>query len=89
MTFTQRVYNVVRDIPKGSVMTYAEVAVCAGSPNACRAVGTALSKNYNLAIPCHRVVRSDGTLGEYNRGVAQKKRLLQQEGWDGLMGIKN
>jgi O-6-methylguanine DNA methyltransferase len=88
MTFAQQVYNIVRDIPKGSVMTYAQVAARAGSPHACRAVGTALSKNYNAAIPCHRVIRSDGTVGEYNRGTAQKKRLLQQEGWDGLVKIK-
>lgn len=89
MTFTQRVYIIVKDIPKGSVMTYAEVATRAGSPGASRAVGTALSKNYNPAIPCHRVIKSDGTLGKYNRGVAQKRKLLQQEGWDGMTGTKN
>jgi methylated-DNA-[protein]-cysteine S-methyltransferase len=79
--FEKRVYAVVSKIKKGSLMTYKEVAKMAGSPNASRAVGTALSKNYNPKIPCHRVIRSDGRLGSYNRGgVSAKKKLLTGEG---------
>ena len=79
--FEKRVYAVVSKIEKGSLMTYKEVAKMAGSPNASRAVGTALSKNYNPKIPCHRVIRSDGRLGSYNRGgVSAKKKLLTGEG---------
>lgn len=60
-------------------MTYKAVAQKIGSPNAARAVGSALNKNYDPAIPCHRVIRSDGKLGKYNRGVAQKRALLKRE----------
>lgn len=79
-TFTERVLEVVRSIPKGETRTYKEVAIQAGNPNAARAVGMIMSKNYNSDIPCHRVVRSDGTLGDYNRGgTEQKKRILKSE----------
>lgn len=78
--FQERVYDVVRKIPRGSVMTYKEVAARAGYPNAARAVGSALNKNYDPAIPCHRVIRSNGGLGKYNRGAALKKKLLKREG---------
>lgn len=80
-TFTERVYDVVRHIPKGQVLSYAQVAQKAGSPGAVRAVGSILSKNYDPAIPCHRVIRSDGSLGQYNRGEEQKKKLLIAEGY--------
>lgn len=79
-TFKQRVYQVVRRIPRGSLMTYASVAKRAGVPGAARAVGTALSQNFDSAIPCHRVIRSDGGLGGYNRGIAMKRRILEKEG---------
>ncbi|MYE37923.1 MAG: MGMT family protein [Candidatus Spechtbacteria bacterium SB0662_bin_43] len=79
--FTKKVYDVVRSIPKGQVMTYQEVATKAGSPRAFRAVGTILSKNRNPAVPCHRVIRSDGTLGGYNRGRDRKAAILKQEGF--------
>ncbi len=78
--FQKRMYDVVRKIPKGSTMTYREVAEKAGSPRAYRAVGTILSKNYDPEIPCHRVIRADGTLGAYNRGKEKKKELLKKEG---------
>lgn len=78
-TFSQHVMDVVRDIPAGQTMTYQEVAMAAGSPNAARAVGNILNKNYDPNIPCHRVVRSDGTIGGYNRGRERKIRLLKQE----------
>lgn len=60
-------------------MTYKQVAVAAGSPKAFRAVGNILNKNYDLSIPCHRVVRSDGTIGGYNRGVEKKFEILKKE----------
>jgi methylated-DNA-[protein]-cysteine S-methyltransferase len=79
-TFTQKVLSVVSKIPKGSVLTYAQVARKAGSSKAVRAVGTIMSKNYDLSIPCHRVIRSDGKIGNYNRGGStQKIKLLHQE----------
>ena len=77
--FFTRVYQVVKKIPRGQVLTYQEVARLAGFPKAARAVGSALNKNYDLAIPCHRVIRSDGTLGQYNRGEKRKEQLLKQE----------
>lgn len=81
VTFKDMVYGVVRKIPKGKYMTYKEVAIKIGKPNASRAVGTVLSKNYDLAIPCHRVIRSDGKLGGYNRGgITKKIKILQEEG---------
>jgi len=83
MTFTEKVYEVVRKIPTGKVLTYQEVARRAGSPKAMRAVGNILNKNYNLSIPCHRVIKSDGTIGGYNRGTKAKKRILKQEGYSG------
>ena len=78
-SFQQKVYRVVKKIPRGKVLTYNQVAGRAGSPRAARAVGSALSKNFDPEIPCHRVVRSDGKIGGYNRGVKRKIMLLQQE----------
>ena len=79
MTFKEKVYAIVRRIPRGKTMTYAGVARAAGSPRAFRAVGNILNKNYDPAIPCHRVVRSDGTVGGYNRGVKKKVEMLKEE----------
>ncbi|OGI69500.1 6-O-methylguanine DNA methyltransferase [Candidatus Nomurabacteria bacterium RIFCSPLOWO2_01_FULL_42_20] len=79
MTFKEKVLTMVRKIPKGKTMTYKEVAKMAGLPRACRVVGNILSKNYDPKIPCHRVIRSDGKLGGYNRGVGLKKKLLKKE----------
>ncbi|MDP3957134.1 MAG: MGMT family protein [bacterium] len=78
-SFAQKVLAVVKKIPRGKTMTYAGVARQAGSPQAYRAVGSILKKNFDPAIPCHRVIRSDGSLGEYNRGVQEKVRKLQEE----------
>jgi O-6-methylguanine DNA methyltransferase len=80
LSFAEKVRAVVARIPKGKTMTYKQVAEKAGSPNASRAVGSILKKNYDPAIPCHRVIRSDGVAGEYNRGRAQKIALLKKEG---------
>jgi O-6-methylguanine DNA methyltransferase len=80
-TFKQKVLEIVAKIPKGKVLTYKEVAGKAGSKNASRAVGTIMKNNYDKNIPCHRVIKSDGTLGEYNRGGrAEKARKLRAEG---------
>ena len=81
MEFTTKVKNVVRDIPKGQTMTYREVAKAAGNPKAARAVANVMAKNYDPDVPCHRVIRSDGGLGGYNRGgIEAKRRLLKEEG---------
>lgn len=77
--FSQKVLKIVAKIPKGSVLTYKEVAKKAGNPLAFRAVGNILNKNYDPAIPCHRVIRSDGVIGGYNRGAEKKKKLLAEE----------
>ena len=62
-------------------MTYAQVAVAIGKPKAVRAVGNALNRNpFAPAVPCHRVVRSDGTIGGFASGAAMKRRLLRKEG---------
>lgn len=80
-TFTDRVKNVVRDIPAGTVMSYKDVAYLAGSPRAYRAVGMIMKNNTDPEIPCHRVVRSDGAVGGYNGGGPQKKlEKLRKEG---------
>ena len=68
-------------IPKGKTMTYKQVATKAGNSSAARAVGTIMKKNYDPKIPCHRVVRSDGFVGQYNRGGSTEKiRILKNEG---------
>lgn len=78
-SFRERVFEIVRHIPRGETLTYGEVATRSGNPKAARAVGGILKTNYNPEIPCHRVVRSDGTLGGYNRGREAKERILKEE----------
>jgi methylated-DNA-[protein]-cysteine S-methyltransferase len=81
LSFTDRVGLVVKNIPKGNVLTYAEVAKKAGSPGASRAVGSIMAKNFDPNIPCHRVIRTDGNIGNYNRGGTEAKiKLLKKEG---------
>ena len=79
MLFKEKVFEVVRKIPRGKTMSYKEVARLAGRPKAYRAVGNILNKNYDPKIPCHRVIRSDGKPGGYNRGAKNKIRLLKKE----------
>jgi O-6-methylguanine DNA methyltransferase len=67
-TFSEKVKAIVKKIPKGKTMTYKQVATKAGNPKAARAVGAIMRGNFDESIPCHRVVRSDGSLGSYNRG---------------------
>lgn len=74
--FKEKVYSVVRSIPKGQTLTYKRVAELIGQPKAARAVGSVLRQNFDPNIPCHRVVRSDGRAGGYNRGGEESKRLL-------------
>jgi len=78
--FTEVVYGIVRRIPKGSVLTYQEVARRAGRPLAARAVGNILNKNKNMSIPCHRVIMSSGKIGGYNGIRGEKAELLKAEG---------
>ncbi len=79
--FQDKVREVVRTIPKGSVLSYQEVAKRAGKPKAARAVANIMANNFLPDIPCHRVIKSDGRPGGYNRGgESVKRRLLQEEG---------
>ncbi len=78
--FERRVYDVVKQIPSGEVRSYAWVAARLGNPKLARAVGQALHRNpWPSTVPCHRVVRSDGSLGGYAWGLAAKQRLLDDE----------
>lgn len=78
--FTDKVLTIVASIPKGQTMTYKEVAIAANSPKAFRAVGSIMAKNFNKNIPCHRVIKSNGQIGNYNRGGEVKKQeILKQE----------
>ena len=79
-TFNQKVWQATQKIPRGKVTTYAAVARVLGKPKAARAVGNALNKNRFRAVPCHRVVRSDGTVGGFARGTKEKMWLLKKEG---------
>lgn len=81
LSFREKVYFIVSKIPKGTIMTYKKVAEAAGRPNAYRAVGNILNKSANgrTKIPCHRVIRSDGEFGGYNRGVETKRKILNKE----------
>lgn len=80
-TFFEKVLDAVKKIPRGKTLTYKEVAAKAGNPNASRAVGTIMKNNFRNDVPCHRVTRSDGGIGEYNRGgPVIKRKLLKAEG---------
>jgi len=93
LSFGEKVYYLVSQIPRGQVMTYQEVAQKIGHPRAFRAVGNVLNKNPNPypgpfskekvagRVPCHRVIRSDGQLGGYGRGSQIKRVLLKKEGF--------
>jgi O-6-methylguanine DNA methyltransferase len=79
--FEHRVYAVVRRIPKGQTRSYRWVAERLGDPALARAVGRALHRNPDTrTTPCHRVIRSDGTLGGYAFGPAKKRARLRREG---------
>lgn len=79
--FQRKILRVVHKIPYGSLLSYGQVAALAGYPRAARAVGGALGSNrILLVIPCHRVIRGDGTLGGFGSGLGWKARLLALEG---------
>ena len=78
--FRQRCYQVLQRVPAGKVTTYGAIAKALGS-SASRAVGSAMANNQQLiSIPCHRVVRANGQIGEYALGREQKIALLEAEG---------
>jgi AraC family transcriptional regulator of adaptative response/methylated-DNA-[protein]-cysteine methyltransferase len=79
--FQEAVWRELRKIPLGETRSYAQIAAAIGQPKAVRAVGTANGDNHvSVLIPCHRVIRSDGTLGGYGGGLPNKKKLLAAEG---------
>ncbi len=78
--FQERVWQALRDIPAGTTVSYTEIAQRIGMPKAVRAVATACGANrLAVAIPCHRVVRSDGNLAGYRWGIERKQALLERE----------
>lgn len=79
--FEQRILVLLTMIPPGKVTTYGELARAVGRPKAARAVGNAVNKNPDApAVPCHRVVKSNGEIGGYAGGTAQKVKFLAKEG---------
>ena len=79
--FQQRVWQALREIPAGSTVSYRDIAARIGAPNAARAVAQACGANaLAVAIPCHRVVRTDGSLSGYRWGIERKRTLLTREG---------
>lgn len=78
--FEESVYKAVRRIPRGRAATYAAVAGAVGNPRGARAVGNALNRNIFRSVPCHRVIRSDRSIGGYARGTAEKTKILLREG---------
>lgn len=84
-SFNEKCYALLKLIPKGKVTTYKKIANALNT-NAWRAVGSAMARNKNLFIvPCHRVVRSDGAIGQYALGTDKKSELLLNEG----VAVKN
>ena len=79
-SFKDKVIAIVKRIPKGKTLTYGQVAKLAGHPGAARAVGTIMANNQDKTVPCHRVVKADGTVGGYNGLRGEKEALLKAEG---------
>lgn len=82
-SFKEKVYQILREVPQGKVVTYGQLAALSGKPKAARAVGMFMKTNPDAPkTPCHRVVASDGSLTGYsgNGGIASKKRMLLSEG---------
>ena len=74
-------HSATAKIPRGRVSTYKDIATALGNPHLARAVGNALNKNRDTEkVPCHRVIKSDGSLGGFNQGLKEKIRLLESEG---------
>ena len=80
--FQNKVWDTIRQIPHGEVRSYKWIAEQIGKPKAVRAVGSAVGANaVSIFVPCHRVIRSDGTLGGYGGGIERKRQLLALEGY--------
>lgn len=78
--FNNKCYELLKLVPKGKITTYKEIAHALNT-KAYRAVGNAMANNQHIiVIPCHRVVKSDGNIGQYAKGIEQKTRLLKSEG---------
>ncbi len=81
MNFSQKVFEVVKKIPKGKISTYKNIAIKIKSPNSFRAVGNVLNKNIDFEnVPCHRVIKNNGEIGGYVKGQGKKIKLLISEG---------
>ena len=82
--FQIKVWKYLKTIPKGKVLSYKQVAIAINRPKSSRAVANACSKNpYSPKVPCHRVIKSDGSLGGFSApgGIKAKKKLLKKEGF--------
>ena len=80
-SFDEKVWEELKKIPKGKVTSYKQIAIAVGSQNAARAVGNACNRNPDSPkVPCHRVVKSDGSIGGYAKGQKRKIALLRSEG---------
>jgi len=78
--FQRAVWHAIRDVPAGQTASYRQIAEAVGRPAATRAVGTATGRNpLGIAVPCHRIIRSDGGLGGYGGGLDRKRWLLDHE----------
>ena len=87
----QKVWNALKAIPHGETRSYKQIAISIGHPFASRAVANACGKNpLPIEVPCHRAIRSDGTIGGYSGvgGIKTKKLLLQKEGNNFFEGAK-
>jgi len=79
-TFNERCYAILKKVPRGRIVTYKEIAKALHS-KAYRAVGNAMNKNpYAPKVPCHRVINSDGYIGQFAKGIKAKMRMLKSEG---------
>jgi len=90
LSFAEKVYRIVRKIPRGKVLTYKQVARKIGKPEAARAVGNALNKSPGMPkVPCHRIICSGGKVGGYAKGTKAKIRILKKEGVEVIKGKIN
>lgn len=81
MSFSKKVLELTKQVPQGKITTYKQLATAAGNKKASRAAGSALNKNRQLIIiPCHRVIKSTGEVGDYSGGTEKKIALLKKEG---------
>ena len=81
MTLSTKVYKKLLQVPRGKITTYGELAKAVGLKNGQRAIGTMMKKNpFPGIVPCHRVVKSDGKIGEYVYGASVKSKMLPKEG---------